>query len=71
MITNYSIPNKKGVEIVVKKIFKCLFPFNEDLTDLRISITGTSLEEQAGIILQGLTPDNQYTVRKLLNTFLN
>ena len=66
MTPKYFIPNKKGVEIVVKKIFKCLFPFNENLTELRISITGTSLEEQAGIIFQGLTGDNLVAVRNMI-----
>jgi hypothetical protein len=30
------IPNKKGVEILVKKIFKILFPFDEKITDSEI-----------------------------------
>jgi len=41
--TNYNIPNKKGVEIAVKKIYRTLFPFNTNLTNTEIDTEESSV----------------------------
>lgn len=66
METNYSIPNKKGVEIAVKKIFRTLFPFNEKLTSSEIDTEGSSVKSQTELIFTGLTNDSKETASKLL-----
>ena len=63
-----NIPNKKGVEIAVKKIFKLLFPDNEKLTSLEIDLSGNSLNEQLTLIFNGLVPDSEKILRKFLET---
>jgi serine O-acetyltransferase len=40
-----NIPNKKGVEIAVKKIFKLLFSDNERLSSQEIDFSGNSINE--------------------------
>ena len=52
-----NIPNKKGVEIAVKKIFKLLFPDNERLSSPEIDFSGNSINELLASIFNGLTPD--------------
>ena len=66
-----NIPNKKGVEIAVKKVFKLLFPNNEKLTSLEIDLTGNTLNEQMTSIIDGLAPDNEKITRMFLNTLLS
>jgi serine O-acetyltransferase len=61
-----NIPNKKGVEIVVKKIFKVLFPLNEDLSGQNISISDNSLTDQLSSIFNGLTPHSVNIQREFL-----
>jgi serine O-acetyltransferase len=63
-----NIPNKKGVEIAVKKIFRLLFPDNEKLTSLEIDQSGNSLTEQLTLIFNGLVPDNEKILRNFLDT---
>ncbi len=63
-----TIPNKKGVEIAVKKIFRLLFPFNENLTSIEFDFSGGTLYEQLGIIFSGLTPENEKYPQKFLDT---
>jgi len=63
-----NIPNKKGVEIAVKKIFKLLFPDNEKLTSLEIDLSGNSLNEQLTLIFNGLVPDSEKILKKFLDT---
>ena len=63
-----NIPNKKGVEIAVKKIFRLLFPDNEKLTSLEIDLSGNSLNEQLTLIFNGLVPDSEKILRKFLET---
>ena len=63
-----NIPNKKGVEIAVKKIFKLLFPDNENLTGLEIDLSGNALNEQLASIFDGVAQDTEKTLNKFLDT---
>ena len=62
------IPNKKGVEIGVKKVFRLLFPDAEGLTSLEIDLTGSTLHEHLTSIFNGLTPDTEKITQAFLNT---
>lgn len=64
-----NIPDKKGVEIAVKKVYKLLFPYNEKLTSLEFDFTGNSLREQLANIFYGLTPDNEKILQQFIDTF--
>lgn len=55
-MSTINIPNKKGVEIAVKKIFKLLFPLNEKISDKEITFYDESLMYQLTSIFSGLTP---------------
>ena len=61
------IPNKKGVEILVKKVFKLLFPFNEKISDPEIPDPGKMIKEQLEIILSGLIPENGKVTEQCLD----
>jgi serine O-acetyltransferase len=54
-----NIPNKKGVEIVVKKVFRSLFPYNEKLMSPEIDLAGNSVGEQTELIFRSIMPDNK------------
>lgn len=58
------IPNKKSVEIAVKKIFRILFPYSEKLTSPDIDFPGNVISDQMELIIKGLIPDPQ-TATKL------
>ena len=60
------IPNKKGVEILVKKIFKMLFPLDDRPIDPEVPEAGKVIREQLELILSGLIPENE----KLSGQFL-
>jgi serine O-acetyltransferase len=53
------IPNKKGVEILVKKIFRLFFPFDEKITDSEIPDPGKIIKQQLEVIISGLIPENE------------
>lgn len=59
METRLYIPNKKSVEIAVKKIFKVLFPFNEELAKPGVNLENSNLEHHAELIFQGLVADGR------------
>jgi serine O-acetyltransferase len=63
-----NIPNKKGVEIAVKKIFKLLFSDNERLSSQEIDFSGNSINELLVSVFNGLTPDYEKKLHKFLNT---
>jgi serine O-acetyltransferase len=63
-----NIPNKKGVEIAVKKIFKLLFPDNENITSLEIDLSGDDLNEQLASIFDGVVQEKERTLNKFLGT---
>ena len=50
-----NIPNKKGVEIAVKKVFKHLFPFDDRLTLLEIEQPGKTVTDHLDLMFKGLT----------------
>ena len=52
-----NIPNKKGVEIAVKKVFKHLFPFNDSLL-LEIEPPGKTVTDHLDVMFMGLTSSN-------------
>ena len=58
------IPNKKGVEIAVKKVFKILFPFNEKLTSPEIILPGAATTELMELIFKGLCSDPKKTTTR-------
>lgn len=62
-----NIPNKKGVEIAVKQVFKILFPYNEKLTSSEIEFPGNTIIEQLDVIFKGLTPDNKKISRQFID----
>lgn len=61
------IPNKKGVEILVKKIFKLLFPFDEKIADPEIPDPGKIIKEQLGVILSGLVPEDEKVTQQFFD----
>jgi serine O-acetyltransferase len=63
-----NIPNKKGVEIAIKKVFKHLFPFDDRLTKLEIEEPGITIREQMDNIFNGLTPENRSTTQLFFDT---
>ncbi|MFZ0283140.1 MAG: serine acetyltransferase [Bacteroidales bacterium] len=60
------IPNKKGVEIAVKKIFRILFPYNEKLASSEIDFPGDTFVEQIELIFKRLTPDDKLITQQFL-----
>ncbi len=60
------IPNKKGVEIAVKKIFRILFPYNEKLASTEIDFPGDAFVEQIELIFKRLTPDDKQITQQFL-----
>ncbi len=62
-----NIPNKKGVEIAVKKVFKTLFPYNEKLTSQEIEFTGNASRELVELIFKGLTHDDKEITREFFD----
>jgi serine O-acetyltransferase len=62
------IPNKKGVEIAVKKIFKLLFPDNEKLTSQGVDLSANTINEPLAAIFDGLEPENEKSLQKFLQT---
>lgn len=62
-----NVPNKKGVEIAVKKVFKILFPFDENLTSADIELPGDASRELVERIFNGLTSDDNKISRQFFN----
>lgn len=61
-----NIPEKKGVEIVVKKIFKILFPNNEKLTGNELDIQGSSVTEQLDAVFKVVAPQNENLTQQFI-----
>jgi len=61
------IPDKKGVEIAVKKVFKILFPFNENLMSAEVIVPGTVAREILELIFKGLADDNRKVTSQLFD----
>lgn len=62
------IPNKKGVEIIVKKVFKLLFPLNEDLTGNDHSSASPFVRERLAAIISGLKPGDSLTAEQFIDS---
>lgn len=54
-----NIPDKKGVEIAVKKVFKILFPNNEKLTGNELDLSGSSVREQLNAVFNAVSHQNE------------
>jgi serine O-acetyltransferase len=63
-----NIPNKKGVEIAVKKIFRQLFPFDERLAKLEIEQPGKAVTDHLDLMFKGLTQESENYTQLFLNT---
>lgn len=61
------IPNKKGVEILIKKIFKLLFPLEEKIDDSEIIYAGKVISEQFEVIISGIMPENEQFTEQFLD----
>lgn len=62
------VPDKKGVEIAVKKLFKLLFPYNGDMISPEIDFHGNSIYEQLQNIFDGLVPEDKNITQRFLDT---
>lgn len=63
-----NIPDKKGVEIAVKKVFKILFPNNENLTGNELDLSGSSVREQLNNVFNSVTPQNENVTQHFIDT---
>jgi serine O-acetyltransferase len=63
-----NIPNKKGVEIAIKKVFRHLFSFDDRLTLLEIEQPGKAVTDHLDLMFKGLTPVNVNYTQLFLNT---
>jgi serine O-acetyltransferase len=61
------IPAINKVELLVKKIFELLFPFNESITDTEIPDQGEIIREKLDEILEGLITGKEKTTRKFVD----
>jgi serine O-acetyltransferase len=61
------IPNKKGVEILIKKIFKLLFPLEEKIDDSEIIYAGKVISEQFEVIISGIISENERFTEQFLD----
>jgi serine O-acetyltransferase len=53
-----NVPNKKGVEIAVKSVFKLMFPMNEEATSNEFDVTSNILRDQWETIFRRIKPEN-------------
>lgn len=63
-----NIPNKKGVEISVKKVFRHLFPFDDRLTLLEIEQPGKAVTDHLDLMFKGLTSASLNYTQLFLNS---
>lgn len=61
------IPNKKGVEIAVKKVFRHLFPFDDRLTLLEFEQPGKAVTDHLDLMFKGLAPESDSYTQLFLN----
>ncbi len=62
-----NIPNKKGVEIAVKKVFKILFPNNEQLTADELDFSESSVKEQLSNVFRAVSPQNENITQQFID----
>jgi serine O-acetyltransferase len=63
-----AIPNKKGVEIAVKKIFKFLFLFDENFGVSEDNIPLKTLKEQLQLVFNSISSDNYLLTEQFLDS---
>lgn len=63
-----NIPDKKGVEISVKKVFKLLFPYNDKLTSPELDFGGSSVMEQLTAVFSAVAPQNENLPGQFINS---
>lgn len=63
-----NIPNKKGVEIAVKKVFRHLFPNDDNLTQLEFERPGKTVTDHLDLMFTGLTPESDSYTRLFIDT---
>jgi serine O-acetyltransferase len=63
-----NIPDKKGVEIAVKKVFRYLFPFNERLMQSEIEQPTRAVTDHLDLMFRGLIPSGEYYTQMFLKT---
>lgn len=63
-----NIPNKKGVEIAVKKVFRYLFPNDDNLTQLEFERPGKTVTDHLDLMFTGLTPESDSYTRLFIDT---
>jgi serine O-acetyltransferase len=61
-----NIPDIKSVEKAVKKVFKILFPFNENLISSEIYFADSTISEQIENIFKGLAPAEKKVSQEFL-----
>lgn len=62
-----NIPDKKGVEIAVKKVFKILFPNNEKLISNEVDLSGSSVREQLDVVFKAVLPHNEKITQQFID----
>jgi serine O-acetyltransferase len=62
------IPNKKGVEIIIKKVFRLLFPFDENLTRNDAPVASPFVRERLELIISGLKPGDSMAVDQFMGS---
>jgi len=62
------VPNKKGVEIAVKKTVKHLFPLTEGMTDDDLIVSESRLREHWETVFRVILQDNNKTTDKFFST---
>ena len=62
-----NIPDIKNVERAVKKVFKILFPFNENLTSPEAEFADSAVSELMDNIFKGVTQDEKEKSQKFLD----
>jgi serine O-acetyltransferase len=63
-----NIPNKKGVEIAVKKVFRHLFPFDERLTLPGVEQPGKAVTDHLDLMFKDLSPGEENYTQLFLGT---
>lgn len=63
-----NIPNKKNVEIAVKKVFRMLFPNNDQLPDNELDISKCSIKEQLSVVFKTVSPQNENITQQFIDT---
>ena len=63
-----TIPDKKNIESVVKKLFRLLFPLDDKLYDPEIREEGMAIINQLDEAISGLVPENEKQAQRLFDS---